>query len=129
MRADVLVWRECSQRRARLARLLPPKAQSNTKTEIFSRDCINASLSNTSELFLFVFAQPTKARHSSSPSSLTVITMGKSQRSPVPPTVWPEATPGINENNIISVSIGNTHISWAIHEGYGKSFIPTLFWR
>jgi hypothetical protein len=47
----------------------------------------------------------------------------------VPPTIWPEATPSIHEEKIISISIGNTHISWAVHVGIKDNLTPTLFWR
>jgi pantothenate kinase type III len=56
--------------------------------------------------------------------------MVKSKKSSVPPlTVWPEAAPSPGENKIFSISIGNSHISWCIHESVAKNLVPTLFWR
>lgn len=58
------------------------------------------------------------------------IIMVKSKKSSVPPlTVWPEAAPSPGENKIFSISIGNSHISWCIHESVAKNLVPTLFWR
>lgn len=51
------------------------------------------------------------------------------KQSPIPHSCWPEAAPSPNEEKIISMSVGNSHISWAVHESVAQGLVPTLFWR
>ena len=42
---------------------------------------------------------------------------------------WPQAAPSKDEETVISIVCGNTHLHWAIHTGKSEDFSPILFWR
>ena len=44
-------------------------------------------------------------------------------------TDWKHAVPLPSEQNILSLVVGNTSISWAHHQGHNDRFAPILFWR
>ena len=44
-------------------------------------------------------------------------------------TVWPASCPSKNEETVMSVVCGNTHLGWALHLGINGKFLPQLFWR
>mmetsp|Transcript_7389 Transcript_7389/g.17638 ORF Transcript_7389/g.17638 Transcript_7389/m.17638 type:complete len:626 (+) Transcript_7389:132-2009(+) len=43
--------------------------------------------------------------------------------------VWPEDAPSRFDENIISISAGNSNLNWALHTGIESGFVPVLFWR
>ncbi|CAJ1949318.1 unnamed protein product [Cylindrotheca closterium] len=43
--------------------------------------------------------------------------------------VWPEDAPSRFDENIISISAGNSNLNWALHTGIDSGFVPVLFWR
>lgn len=51
----------------------------------------------------------------------------------MPPRVkiaqWPEDAPSRFDDNIISISAGNSNLNWALHTGMESGFVPVLFWR
>ncbi|KAL3943410.1 MAG: hypothetical protein SGBAC_002535 [Bacillariaceae sp.] len=51
----------------------------------------------------------------------------------MPPRVrvanWPEDAPSRFDENIISISAGNSNLNWALHTGIDSGFVPVLFWR
>jgi hypothetical protein len=46
-------------------------------------------------------------------------------------TVWPDACPTRYCTNhvLLTATVGNTHIHWAMHDGAETKFHPVLFWR
>ena len=40
-----------------------------------------------------------------------------------------DAVPPDSAHLILSVSVGNSRLHWALHTGQQQQFVPTLFWR
>jgi hypothetical protein len=54
---------------------------------------------------------------------------GDEGKTKISKAVWPEAAPTKYEEKILSIVCGNSHLHWAVHEGYENDFLPILFWR
>lgn len=43
---------------------------------------------------------------------------------------WPLACPPVHSQaDILSVTVGNTHLTWTVHGTFEEQFIPGVFWR
>ena len=42
---------------------------------------------------------------------------------------WPECAPSEEEEHIVSIVCGNSHLHWAFHNGVKTDVQPALFWR
>jgi len=44
-------------------------------------------------------------------------------------TNWPDSLPKSNEQRLLSVICGNSHLHWSFHKGIQEDASPSLFWR